>query len=68
MTAKQQEAGLKIMMAMADAIREAGRLSQVALYAVMMGHVTLAAFNSLMDQLVATGLVRRERDDLVWVG
>lgn len=62
-------AALHLVKAVADAIREAGRLPSGHLYAVMMQHVDLRTYERIIDQLVRIGLVERARgNELVWIG
>jgi hypothetical protein len=69
-TAAQLKSALQVMFAVADAVREAGRLPAGPLYAALVGNnvATLDGFESMIRQLVGTGCVRREGDELVWVG
>jgi hypothetical protein len=67
-TPAQIKAALQTMMAVADAIREAGRIPAGTLYAALMPRLSAGAFDSMLAQVLRTGLVRREGDELVWVG
>jgi hypothetical protein len=67
-TPAQIKAALQTMMAVADAIRQAGRIPAGTLYAALMTRLSAGAFDSLLAQILRTGLVRREGDELVWVG
>jgi hypothetical protein len=69
MTPAEVKAALNIMLAVADAVRDAGRLPLGSLYATLSGHIaSMSAFESLVRQLTNTGVVRREGNELVWVG
>jgi hypothetical protein len=69
MTSEQVKAALNLMLAVADAVRDAGRLPLGSLYATLSGTInSVSAFEPLIRQLTATGLVRREGNELVWVG
>ena len=69
-TNDQIKAGLMILKAFADAIRELGEVPAGALYATAaMQRMDLTAFEKMIDTLVGTGLVaRRANHMLVWVG
>jgi hypothetical protein len=72
LTKEEARAGLATVMAVADAIRELGRVPAGHLYAHLMGHgITKAGFDSIIGLLTreadgVTPLVRREGHELVW--
>ncbi len=69
MTTNEIKAGLRIMVAVTEAVRDAGRIGEGLVYAALSSVVTLPAFESLVQQLVGTGLIRREAPNmLVWAG
>jgi hypothetical protein len=69
MTSAEIKAALNVMLAVADAVRDAGRLPLGSLYATLSGHITsMSAFESMIRQLTNTGIIRREGNELVWVG
>jgi hypothetical protein len=68
MDVQQVQAALKLMMIVADAVREAGRIPLGMFYATLMDQMIAAAFESIISQLVGTDLIRREGHELVWVG
>ena len=68
MTNDDVKAGLRVALEVAGAIREAGSLADGELYAVLMGRMSFDAYESLKRLLVGQGLVRIERDRLVWAG
>ena len=70
MTTEQRRLGAKLLIALTQAIHEAGELGIGAgvLYTAVMQHCTLPAFESLIDQIVSTGLVAKSGHKLTWVG
>jgi hypothetical protein len=52
----------------ANAVRGVGRIPSGTLYATLMDRMSASAFESMIGQLVGTGLIRRECHELVWVG
>ena len=70
MPSKEQIAAvLMAIKALADVIREKGEVPSGELYANVMGHVSLETYNSMVDRLVGTGLVKRTNSHLlIWVG
>lgn len=67
-TREQLKAGLKIMQAVCETVREVGEAPSGAIYAALMGVCTLPAYESLVRQLVGTGLIAQRGDLLVWTG
>lgn len=67
-TKEQVAAHLKVVQAVAEAIREAGSLPSGPLYAIMCGVVSLESFNHIIDTLKRTGLVVEENHLLIWKG
>jgi hypothetical protein len=67
-TTEQIAAYLGCIRAMIDAVRDAGRIPSGHMYAVLMGHMTLHQYETLVQKVVSTGLVRLDGDELVWVG
>lgn len=69
MTSEQVHAGMKTVIAVAEAIRELGRVPSGHLYAQLMGELSLDAYERIIAILVKQGLVQRtEMQELVWVG
>ena len=66
MQTKQVLAGLAIMEAVAESIREAGQLPAGPLYAHLMGLMDLQQFDLMIVMLARAGLVRRQGDLVVW--
>ena len=69
-TKKQLAAGLDIAFAAAEFIRtsQSQEVPEGHLYAHLMGVLDLGTFEKLVQCLVRTGLVRKERNLLRWVG
>jgi hypothetical protein len=68
-TTAQMKAGLMIVKAVADTIRELGEVPAGTLYAHMMDRMDLSAFEKMIDTLVHSGLVEKRNSHLlVWVG
>ena len=60
---------LRLTATVAEAIRDAGTVPIGKLYAVVMGHLTLGQYQSIIDQLKNAGLVvESENHLLAWVG
>lgn len=68
-TPEQVAAVLGMMKAVADAIRDLGQTPSGDLYAVVMGHMSLATYEQIIDRLVKAKLVRRDPSHLLtWIG
>ena len=52
----------------AEAIRTAGQIPSGTVYAMMMGQMSLKAYESILDRLVGAGLIRRDVHLLTWIG
>lgn len=67
-TQKQIEAGLELVKAFAETVKDAGRLPAGHLYASVMGRVSLSEFDQIIGILCRAGLVRRTpAHELVWI-
>jgi hypothetical protein len=62
------QAGLKIMFAVAETIREAGSIPSGTLYAALVGRVDINGYESIIRTLKNTGLVTEQSHMLTWVG
>lgn len=63
------KAAVAIARAVAEAIRELGSVPSGHLYAQLMGHMSLEIYERVIDTLVKTGLVRKDRSHLLtWIG
>lgn len=69
-TATKQElkAGLSVVLAVAEAIREAGEFPAGTLYAVLTGRVDIQGFDKIVSIITGSGLVEKRGDLLRWVG
>lgn len=66
-TCDELQAGLGIIKAVADTVRELGRAPRGTLYAALMGRgISFTAYERIEGILVNSGLVRRSGDELVW--
>lgn len=62
-------AGLGIIRAVLDTVRETGRAPRGVLYAALMQHgANWEQYHQIESIVLRTGLVRAESDCLVWVG
>lgn len=68
MTSTQVDAAIEITKAVADAIRALKDVPSGVLYARLMGHMTLAQYESIIAVLKRGGLVREHGYVLTWVG
>lgn len=62
------KAGLVLIAAVAEAIREAGRILSGTLYAMLMGKIDYQAYQKLIQMLKNADLVREEAHELIWIG
>lgn len=67
-TRDQVKAALTVMVEVAGAVEQSGRLNTGALYATLCHVLDLNAFDAMVKQLVGSGLVARMGNDLVWIG
>ena len=59
---------LMLAITTSEAIRTAGTIPSGTLYAMMLGQMSLAFYEGLIDQLVRSGLVRKDSHLLTWIG
>ena len=53
----------------AEAIRTAGQIPSGTIYAMMLGWLSLEAYESIIDSLVGAGLIRKDESHLLtWIG
>jgi hypothetical protein len=65
----QLRAAFDMTTATVEAIREAGEIPAGSIYVMLCGHLSKRAFDAMIDQILATGLVsRNERHMLKWIG
>ena len=68
-TPEQRAAAVKMVLAVADAIRDLKEVPAGHLYAGLMGHMSLETFESILGILVSAGVVRRSGSHLLtWIG
>jgi hypothetical protein len=67
MNKEQLSAGLKTVLAVAQAIRELGSVPSGHLYARLMGVLSLDQYNKIIDILKKQGLVVEAHHELKWV-
>jgi hypothetical protein len=67
-TKEQTKSALKMILAVSETIREAGRIPSGTLYAVLMGKVDMAGYTKMIDILKRAGLVEEKFHELIWVG
>jgi hypothetical protein len=61
-------AGLNILAAVAETIREAGEVPSGTIYAALVGKVTMEGYTSLLRTLKGAGLVEEKNHLLRWIG
>lgn len=61
-------AGLTVLLAVSEAIREAREIPEGTLYAAVMGKVDLAGFEKILGILWQAGLIERKNHVVRWVG
>lgn len=68
-TKAELSAGMDMLLAVAEAVREAGKIPAGHVYAVLQGRVDLAGFNKLVGILEGAGVVKYlPSHELRWVG
>lgn len=68
-TQEQLECGKKVVMAVAETIREVGSCPSGTLYAGLMGLVTFEGYNKIIRVLTNAGLIEVDRSHMVkWIG
>ena len=67
MTTKEQ-ATLNVMIAVAEAIRDLGKVPSGHLYARLMNYMSLSSYQSIIAALKRAGLVEEKNFLLRWVG
>jgi hypothetical protein len=66
---RKVEAALELVRAVAEMIREVGRIPSGELYALLMGKMTLDTYEKMIRMMINQGLIREERSHmLVWTG
>jgi len=67
LTDKQAAAALKVVLTVGEAIRDLKRVPSGHLYARLMGHLSLNEYTTIIEMLKASGCIREERHELIWV-
>ena len=62
------ENGLRMIAVVAESIREAGRVPSGTLYALVMGRMSLEAYEKMIQILKNAGLVEERAHELIWIG
>ena len=66
MTKEQIGSALNVLMAVADAIREAKQIPSGHLYAVLMGKIDMQGYTAIIRTLCNSGVIRQDGQMLVW--
>ena len=61
-------AALMIIRAVADAVRDLGQVPEGELYAAIMGHLSLDAFNRVLEILKRGGMIQVRGHLVIWTG
>lgn len=65
----QVAVAMRAAVAVAEVIREAGAIPSGELYARLMGKLNIESYEMLIESLIKSELIRRERSHLlVWIG
>ena len=67
-TAEQKKAGLAILLAVSETVREAKRVPSGTVYAALIGRVTFEGYQALIRTLKGAGLIEEKANELIWVG
>ena len=69
MTATKEQLGalLDVTRAVADAIRDLGRVPSGHLYARLMEHMSLETYDGVIGLLKRSGLVEEKSHELIWI-
>ncbi len=67
-TKEQLKAGLNIVLAVTEAIREAREVPAGTLYAVLVGKIDIQGFDKIIRIITNAGLIERRGDLLCWIG
>ena len=69
MTTKENvKAAIGILVAVADTIKEMGKVPNGVLYAHLMSKIDFVTYTQLIDTLKRTGLVTEVNHELIWKG
>jgi hypothetical protein len=68
-TEADKKAALAIVRAVVETVKECGRAPEGVLYAAVMDKgCSLSSYQAIAQVLIASKLIRREGNELVWVG
>lgn len=67
-TLEQTREALKVVQAVAEAIRELKTVPSGHLYTQLMGKISLDTYNKIITTLKNTGLVEEKAHELIWKG
>jgi hypothetical protein len=68
-TAEQRKAGLQVVMAVAETVREVGECPSGTVYAALVGRVTFEGYQKILGILQNAGLVSVGKDHMLrWTG
>ena len=67
-TEQEKQAAVQMLKAVAEAIRELGRVPSGHLYAQLMGFLSLDQYTKAIDILKQMGLVEEKYHELIWIG
>ena len=67
-SSQEVEAGARVMIAVTQAIHDAGEIPSGHLYAMLAGRMDHAAYEKMISLLLNTGLVEKRGDLLIWAG
>ena len=67
-TQEEVKSAVNTVRIIADAIREVKNIPAGELYALVMGHMSLQGFNSIINILKRAGLVQEVNFMLTWIG
>ena len=56
------------VLAVIELVQEERQVPEGFVFAAFMGHLSADAFESMLQQIIRTGLVKRVHHELVWVG
>lgn len=68
MVTQDRKAGLAILLAVSETVREAKRVPSGTVYAALIGRVTFEGYQALIRTLKGAGLIEERAHELIWVG
>ena len=64
----QNERAVQTVLAVAETIKELGKIPSGHLYAQLMGHLRLSQYTAIINILKKNGVVKKEGFLLIWTG